>query len=194
MDGAEEEGGDLRIQDQDQDQSRSPAASEQKCPALCDVLHGSIQDRENSPMMRATLCGQVCKLYRFQTEDGRWLLVLEQMSETPLCFSLPKQLLSALSVEHTNRILDLNELGELPPHWAGLRQDVVQHCNQLIALYQETLTEIDKLSEGDELVTVLDHVLAKSGPVGGEFTQLVQIQDPEAEREQENLKPAHSRV
>ncbi|KAM9717565.1 type II inositol 3,4-bisphosphate 4-phosphatase-like isoform 2-T2 [Menidia menidia] len=146
MDGAGEEVGDLRIQDQDQDQSRSLAAPEQKCPALCDVLHGSIQDRENSPMMRATLCGQVCKLYRFQTEDGRWLLVLEQMSETPLCFSLPKQLLSALSEEHTNRILDLNELGELPPHWAGLRQDVVQHCNQLIALYQETLTEIDKLS------------------------------------------------
>lgn len=49
------------------------------------------------------LCAQVCKVYRFQTEDQRWLLVREQMSETPLSFSLPKQLLSALIQEHRNR-------------------------------------------------------------------------------------------
>ena len=51
----------------------------------------------------AVLCAQVCKVYRFQTEDQRWLLVREQMSETPLSFSLPKQLLSALIREHTSR-------------------------------------------------------------------------------------------
>lgn len=53
--------------------------------------------------MCAVLCAQVCKVYRFQTEDQRWLLVREQMSETPLSFSLPKQLLSALIREHTSR-------------------------------------------------------------------------------------------
>lgn len=51
----------------------------------------------------AVLCAQVSKLYRFQTEDQRWLLVREQMSETPLSFSLPKQLLSALIEEHRSR-------------------------------------------------------------------------------------------
>lgn len=49
------------------------------------------------------LCSQVSKLYRFKTEDQRWLLVREQMSETPLSFSLPKQLLSVLISEYTSR-------------------------------------------------------------------------------------------
>lgn len=110
-----------------------------QCPALCDALHGSIQDKENSPMMRAgearssdevlsfhgrtscphgfsrlcaVLCAQVCKLYRFQTDDRRWLLVKEQMSETPLSFSVPKQLLSALVQELTSRLVGVEELGK----------------------------------------------------------------------------------
>uniref|UniRef100_A0A665T9V0 Inositol polyphosphate-4-phosphatase type II B n=1 Tax=Echeneis naucrates TaxID=173247 RepID=A0A665T9V0_ECHNA len=119
---------------------------EHKCPALCDSLHSSIHDRENSPMMRAVLCAQVCKVYRFQTEDQRWLLVREQLSETPLSFSLPKQLLSVLIQEHTNRIQEVRELGDLSPHWDGLRHDVINHCNHLIGCYQETLAELDKLS------------------------------------------------
>ncbi|KAF3837525.1 hypothetical protein F7725_004989, partial [Dissostichus mawsoni] len=101
-----------------------------KCLSLCDSLHTSIHDKENSPMMRAVLCSQVCKVYRFQTEDQRWLLVREQMSETPLSFSLPKQLLSLLIRSHTSR----------------LRHDVICHCNHLIGCYQETLADLDNLS------------------------------------------------
>ncbi|RVE60836.1 hypothetical protein OJAV_G00184340 [Oryzias javanicus] len=132
------------LQMEEEGEDRAPP--EHKCPALCDALHGSIQDKENSPMMRAVLCAQVCKLYRFQTDDRRWLLVKEQMSETPLSFSVPKQLLSALVQELTSRVLDLRELGQLLPHWDGLRCDVITLCNHLIGCYQETLTEIGKLS------------------------------------------------
>ncbi|XP_075948440.1 type II inositol 3,4-bisphosphate 4-phosphatase-like isoform X3 [Anarhichas minor] len=117
-----------------------------KCPALCDSLHSSFHDKENSPMMRAVLCAQVCKVYRFQTEDQRWLLVREQMSETPLSFSLPKQLLSALIQSHTGRVQEVTELGDLSPHWDGLRHDVIDHCDHLIGCYRETLAELDKLS------------------------------------------------
>ncbi|KAM7386020.1 hypothetical protein PAMA_008915 [Pampus argenteus] len=119
---------------------------EHKCPALCDCLHSSVHDRENSPMMRAVLCAQVCKVYRFQKEDQRWLLVREQMSETPLSFSLPKQLLCMLMNEHTNRVQEVKKLGDLSPHWDGLRHDVINHCNHLIGCYLETLAELDKLS------------------------------------------------
>ncbi|XP_078100378.1 type II inositol 3,4-bisphosphate 4-phosphatase-like isoform X2 [Sander vitreus] len=119
---------------------------EHKCPAVCDRLHSSVHDKENSPMMRAVLCAQVCKVYRFLTEDQRWLLVREQMSETPLSFSLPKQLLSTLIRSHTSRIQEVKELGDLSPHWDGLRHDVINHCNHLIGCYQETLAELDKLS------------------------------------------------
>ncbi|TDG99428.1 hypothetical protein EPR50_G00194160 [Perca flavescens] len=119
---------------------------EHKCPAVCDRLHSSVHDKENSPMMRAVLCAQVCKVYRFLTEDQRWLLVREQMSETPLSFSLPKQLLSTLIHSHASRIQEVKELGDLSPHWDGLRHDVINHCNHLIGCYQETLAELDKLS------------------------------------------------
>ncbi|XP_062311392.1 type II inositol 3,4-bisphosphate 4-phosphatase-like [Osmerus eperlanus] len=45
-----------------------------KCPLLCDCLHGSIHDTDNSPMMRAALRNTLCKVYRFQTEAGVWML------------------------------------------------------------------------------------------------------------------------
>ncbi|XP_034713210.1 type II inositol 3,4-bisphosphate 4-phosphatase-like [Etheostoma cragini] len=120
---------------------------EHKCPAVCDSLHSSIHDKENSPMMRAVLCSQVCKVYRFLREDQRWLLVREQMSETPLSFSLPKQLLSTLIRSYTSRIQEVKELGDLPPHWDGLRRDVIDHCTHLIACYQATLAELEKLPD-----------------------------------------------
>ncbi|XP_041821254.1 type II inositol 3,4-bisphosphate 4-phosphatase-like [Chelmon rostratus] len=133
-----------RLQVEGESEDKSPP--EHKCPALCDSLHSCVHDKENSPLMRAVLCAQVCKVYRFQTENQRWLLVREQMSETALSFSLPKQLLSALIHEHTSRVQEVRELGDLSPHWDGLRHDVVDHCSHLIGCYQETLAELDKLS------------------------------------------------
>ncbi|XP_070710550.1 type II inositol 3,4-bisphosphate 4-phosphatase-like isoform X2 [Pempheris klunzingeri] len=146
MDGVNEVGEVKVSRLQVEGESGDKTPPEHKCPALCDSLHGSVHDKENSPMMRAVLCAQVCKVYRFQTEDQRWLLVREQMSETPLSFSLPKQLLSALIREHMSRVQEVKELGDLSPHWDGLRHDVIGHCGHLIGCYQETLTELDKLS------------------------------------------------
>ncbi|XP_076023777.1 type II inositol 3,4-bisphosphate 4-phosphatase-like isoform X2 [Genypterus blacodes] len=119
---------------------------EPKCPELCQCLHGSVHDKENNPMMRAVLCSQVCKVYRFQTEDLRWLLVREQMSETPLSFALPKLLLSALIRPHMDRVQEMKDLGDLTPHLERLRYDVVNHCNQLIGWYQEALRELNRHS------------------------------------------------
>uniref|UniRef100_A0A3B4FKQ7 Type II inositol 3,4-bisphosphate 4-phosphatase-like n=1 Tax=Pundamilia nyererei TaxID=303518 RepID=A0A3B4FKQ7_9CICH len=109
----------------------------------------SIRDllRVKEPHVSLMLCAQVSKVYRFKTEDQRWLLVREQMSETPLSFSLPKQLLSLLTQEHTNRIQEVKELGDLSPHWDGLRHDVVSHCNHVTGCYQELLAELEKYTE-----------------------------------------------
>ncbi|KAM4564451.1 type II inositol 3,4-bisphosphate 4-phosphatase-like [Fundulus diaphanus] len=146
MDGGAGEVGEVtvsRLQVEEEQEDEGPA---DKRSVLCDVLHGSVQDRDDSPLMRAALCSQVCKVYRFQTEDRRWLLVREQMSETPLSFSLPRQLLSALVQEHEDRVLEVMELSELSPHWDGLRHDVIAHCNQLTSAYRHTQAELDKLS------------------------------------------------
>lgn len=115
-------------------------------PALCDVLHGSVHDKEHSPMMRAVLCCSVCKVYRFPTEDHRWLLVREQMSETPLSFSLPKLLLGMLIQEHSRRAQEVRELHDLSPHLEELRRDVINHCDHMTSCYQATLTQLEKLS------------------------------------------------
>ncbi|XP_030018149.1 type II inositol 3,4-bisphosphate 4-phosphatase-like isoform X2 [Sphaeramia orbicularis] len=127
-------------------ESKDKTPREHKCPALCEYLHSSVHDKENSPMMRAVLCAQVCKVYRFQAEDHRWLLVREQMSETPLSFSLPKLLLNMLIQEHTRRVQDVKELGDLSPQWEELRCDVISHCNHLIGCYQETLADLENHS------------------------------------------------
>ncbi|PWA23998.1 hypothetical protein CCH79_00018613, partial [Gambusia affinis] len=168
MDGVNEVG-DVTVSRLQLEEETEDKCPENKSAVLCDALHGSVQDKENSPMMRAgetpagghvsarssvlqqvcvcaALCSQVCKLYRFQTEDHRWLLVREQMSETPLSFSLPKQLLSALIREHTDRVVEVKALGDLSPHWDGLRHDAVAHSLQLIGCYQQTQAELHCLS------------------------------------------------
>lgn len=71
-------------------------------PDVCDGLHGSVHHRE-TPL----LCAQLRKVYRFPTEDHRWLTVRDELSETPLSFSVPRQLLRVLIHEHTSRYVSL---------------------------------------------------------------------------------------
>uniref|UniRef100_A0A672IAN4 Inositol polyphosphate-4-phosphatase type II B n=1 Tax=Salarias fasciatus TaxID=181472 RepID=A0A672IAN4_SALFA len=89
---------------------------------------------------------QICKVYRFQTVDSKWMLVREQMEECTLSFSVPKQLLSLYMQEDMNRVQDLRELGELSPHWDNLRKEVMTRYGGIISSYQETLAELDKIT------------------------------------------------
>uniref|UniRef100_A0A672YXF0 phosphatidylinositol-3,4-bisphosphate 4-phosphatase n=1 Tax=Sphaeramia orbicularis TaxID=375764 RepID=A0A672YXF0_9TELE len=88
----------------------------------------------------------VCKVYRFQTVDSKWMLVREQMEECTLSFSIPKQLLSLYIQEDMMRVQDLRELGELSPHWDNLRKEVMTRYGGIISCYQETLAELDKIT------------------------------------------------
>ncbi|GAA6069539.1 type II inositol 3,4-bisphosphate 4-phosphatase isoform X1, partial [Tachysurus ichikawai] len=45
----------------------------------------------------------VCKVYRFQTTDSKWMLVREQMAECTLSFSVPIQLLRLFIQEDRHR-------------------------------------------------------------------------------------------
>ena len=44
------------------------------------------------------------------------------------------------------RIQELNDLGELSPHWDNLRRDVITRYSQLIKTYQYTLAALEKLT------------------------------------------------
>uniref|UniRef100_A0A8C6TWT3 Inositol polyphosphate-4-phosphatase type II B n=1 Tax=Neogobius melanostomus TaxID=47308 RepID=A0A8C6TWT3_9GOBI len=88
----------------------------------------------------------VCKVYRFQTTNSKWMLVREQMEECALSLSIPKQLLSLYIQEDMVRVQGLTELGELSPHWDNLRKEVINRYGGIISSYQETLAEMDKIT------------------------------------------------
>lgn len=79
-------------------------------PDVCDDLNKCVHNKENT-----LLCASLCKVYRFLTEDQRWLTVKDEMSETPLSFSLPRQLLGVLVHEHQTRWVFLSDPVQLHP-------------------------------------------------------------------------------
>ncbi|KAK5865651.1 hypothetical protein PBY51_019903 [Eleginops maclovinus] len=115
-----------------------------KCPLVCEsVSHACI---DNNPLTGPVFKNPICKVYRFQTVDSKWMLVREQMEECTLSFSIPKQLLSLYIQEDMSRVRDLRELGELSPHWDNLRKEVMTRYGGIISSYQETLAELDKIT------------------------------------------------
>lgn len=50
----------------------------------------------------------------------------------------------ALSFCYLNRNQELKELGDLSPHWDNLRNNVLSHCDQMVTMYQDILTELSK--------------------------------------------------
>ncbi|XP_071360463.1 type II inositol 3,4-bisphosphate 4-phosphatase isoform X1 [Trachinotus anak] len=118
----------------------------QKCPLVCESASHGCVDREKNPLTGPVFKNPVCKVYRFQTVDSKWMLVREQMEECTLSFSIPKQLLSLYIQEDMSRVQDLRELGELSPHWDNLRKEVMTRYGGIISSYQETLAELDKIT------------------------------------------------
>ncbi|XP_047221658.1 type II inositol 3,4-bisphosphate 4-phosphatase isoform X3 [Girardinichthys multiradiatus] len=120
--------------------------SSQKCPLACEPTDHSCIDRENFALTGPVFRNPVCKVYRFQTVDSKWMLVREQMEECTLSFTIPKQLLSLYIEEDHRRLQDLEELGELSPHWDNLRKEIVTRYGGIISSYQETLAELEKVT------------------------------------------------
>uniref|UniRef100_A0A8C2WR79 phosphatidylinositol-3,4-bisphosphate 4-phosphatase n=1 Tax=Cyclopterus lumpus TaxID=8103 RepID=A0A8C2WR79_CYCLU len=110
-----------------------------------DHITTEIPSHKESPGSRV-FKNPICKVYRFQTVDSKWMLVREQMEECTLSFSIPKQLLSLYIHEDMSRVQDLRELGELSPHWDNLRKEVMTRYGGIVNSFQETLAELDKIT------------------------------------------------
>uniref|UniRef100_A0A8C7NX82 phosphatidylinositol-3,4-bisphosphate 4-phosphatase n=1 Tax=Oncorhynchus mykiss TaxID=8022 RepID=A0A8C7NX82_ONCMY len=121
-------------------------ADVQQCTLVCESSQGTQNDKDNSPLTGAVFKNPVCKVYKFQTVDSKWMLVREQMEECTLSFSIPRQLLHLYIQEDMRRIQELRDLGELSPHWDNLRKEVIGRYGQVIAAYQETLAELNKIT------------------------------------------------
>lgn len=70
--------------------------------------------------------------------------IREQMSESILSFHIPKELIALHIKEDLCRNQELKELGELSPHWDNLRKNVLTHCDQMVTMYQDILSELSK--------------------------------------------------
>ncbi|XP_059951064.1 inositol polyphosphate 4-phosphatase type II isoform X5 [Mesoplodon densirostris] len=117
----------------------------QKCALVCEcTAPESVSRKDNLPFLNAVLKNPVCKLYRFPTSDNKWMRIREQMSESILSFHIPKELISLQIKEDLCRNQELKELGELSPHWDNLRKNVLTHCDQMVNMYQDILTELSK--------------------------------------------------
>ncbi|XP_029388329.1 type II inositol 3,4-bisphosphate 4-phosphatase isoform X2 [Mus pahari] len=117
----------------------------QKCALMYEsTAPKSLSRKENLPFMNAVLRNPVCKLYRFPTSDNKWMRIHEQMSESILSFHIPKELISLHIKEDLCRNQELKELGDLSPHWDNLRKNVLSHCDQMVTMYQDILTELSK--------------------------------------------------
>ncbi|XP_036852628.2 inositol polyphosphate 4-phosphatase type II isoform X2 [Manis javanica] len=118
---------------------------EQKCALVWECTEPeSVSRKDNLPFLNAVLKNPVCKLYRFPTSDNKWMCIREQMSESILSFHIPKELISLHIKEDLCRNQELKELGELSPHWDNLRKNVLTHCDQMVNMYQDILTELSK--------------------------------------------------
>ncbi|XP_027454874.1 inositol polyphosphate 4-phosphatase type II isoform X1 [Zalophus californianus] len=117
----------------------------QKCALVCEcTAPESVNGKDNFLFLNAVLKNPVCKLYRFPTSDNKWMRIREQMSESILSFHIPKELISLHIKEDLCRNQELKELGELSPHWDNLRKNVLTHCDQMVNVYQDILTELSK--------------------------------------------------
>ncbi|KAM5308227.1 inositol polyphosphate 4-phosphatase type II isoform 4-T4 [Glossophaga mutica] len=117
----------------------------QKCALVYEcTAPESVSRKDNLPFLNAVLKNPVCKLYRFPTSDNKWMRVREQMSESALSFHVPKELIALHIKEDLCRNQELKELGELSPHWDNLRKNVLTHCDQMVNMYQDILTELSK--------------------------------------------------
>ncbi|XP_028973953.1 type II inositol 3,4-bisphosphate 4-phosphatase isoform X1 [Esox lucius] len=136
----------VETEEGDMDHITADVQQAQKVTLACESSHGTTNDEDNSPLMGAVFKNPICKVYRFQTVDSKWMLVREQMDECTLSFSIPRQLLNLYIQEDMRRIHDLRDLGDLSPHWDNLRKEVTSRYGQVIAAYQETLAELDKIT------------------------------------------------
>uniref|UniRef100_A0A2K5IK65 phosphatidylinositol-3,4-bisphosphate 4-phosphatase n=1 Tax=Colobus angolensis palliatus TaxID=336983 RepID=A0A2K5IK65_COLAP len=117
----------------------------QKCALVCEcTAPESVSGKDNLPFLNSVLKNPVCKLYRFPTSDNKWMRIREQMSESILSFHVPKELISLHIKEDLCRNQEIKELGELSPHWDNLRKNVLTHCDQMVNMYQDILTELSK--------------------------------------------------
>uniref|UniRef100_A0A4W5NB43 phosphatidylinositol-3,4-bisphosphate 4-phosphatase n=1 Tax=Hucho hucho TaxID=62062 RepID=A0A4W5NB43_9TELE len=134
------------MEEGDMDHITADVQQAQKCTLVCESSQGTPNDKDNSPLTSAVFKNPVCKVYKFQTVDSKWMLVREQMEECTLSFSIPRQLLHLYIQEDMRRIQELSDLGELSPHWDNLRKEVIARYGQVIAVYQETLAELNKIT------------------------------------------------
>uniref|UniRef100_UPI00358ECEC4 inositol polyphosphate-4-phosphatase type I A isoform X3 n=1 Tax=Myxine glutinosa TaxID=7769 RepID=UPI00358ECEC4 len=107
-------------------------------------LRDAYSSLRRDALLKHMMEGVILRTYRLPTTDGNQLRIQEYMAETVLSFHVPRQLLALFIEEDVSRVQVWEELGELSPHWEGLRKQLVTQHSALIDTYRESLRELHK--------------------------------------------------
>uniref|UniRef100_A0A2K6F2S9 Inositol polyphosphate-4-phosphatase type II B n=1 Tax=Propithecus coquereli TaxID=379532 RepID=A0A2K6F2S9_PROCO len=103
----------------------------QKCALVCEcTAPESVSGKDNLPFLNAVNTTEEALFYQVNI-----ITCSVDISQPPFSFLLFSIL---------NRNQELKELGELSPHWDNLRKNVLSHCDQMVNMYQDILTELSK--------------------------------------------------
>ncbi|KAB0363958.1 hypothetical protein FD754_008114, partial [Muntiacus muntjak] len=102
-----------------------------------------------TPIVSATEISRV-NLYGFpdQTQERTLKSPLPYLTTPPynaaILYCIPVETKQKQLQEFESKNQELKELGELSPHWDNLRKNVLTHCDQMLNMYQDILTELSK--------------------------------------------------
>lgn len=116
----------------------------------------SVTDAEDDLRLNRSRCGSVNKpkfdgllqrSYIFPTIVGSPVKVVEMMGESFLTFRIPQQLLKIFITEEKQKILDLNNLGNLSPEWDNVRQEILDNHFKLVSNYTGLFRHLNQKKE-----------------------------------------------
>uniref|UniRef100_A0A4X1VD59 phosphatidylinositol-3,4-bisphosphate 4-phosphatase n=1 Tax=Sus scrofa TaxID=9823 RepID=A0A4X1VD59_PIG len=117
----------------------------QKCTHICIcTCPRSRHAKDRVPFLKMCLKDPEFDYYNSPTGANKVLGHRQKMFEKILKPHQPKGSMTLELKESLNRNQELKELGELSPHWDNLRKNVLTHCDQMVNMYQDILTELSK--------------------------------------------------
>ncbi|XP_028418452.1 type I inositol 3,4-bisphosphate 4-phosphatase-like [Dendronephthya gigantea] len=89
--------------------------------------------------------------FRFPTILGTEVKFVDMMGESFLTFRIPQQLLKVFISEEKQKILDLNNLGDLNSDWDNVRQEILDNHFKLVSNYTASFRHLNNLRERQDI-------------------------------------------
>ncbi|XP_046853949.1 type II inositol 3,4-bisphosphate 4-phosphatase-like [Xenia sp. Carnegie-2017] len=93
------------------------------------------------------------RAFTIPTSKDTSVIVMDIMGESYLTFTVPQQMLKIFITEEKQKILDLNNLGNLMPEWDNVRQEILDDHFNLVSKYTDRYRHLNSLRERQDNVS-----------------------------------------